>query len=78
MRDLAVLFLHILATLARLAGPGGASAVVTNAPVREVPPLLVDAAFGRFTFTNSYTTTEERTMSVTLVDCQRAIRRGCF
>jgi hypothetical protein len=23
---------------------------LTNAPVREVPPLLVDAAFGRFTF----------------------------
>ena len=27
MRDLAVLFLHILATVARLAGPGGARAV---------------------------------------------------
>jgi hypothetical protein len=30
MRELAVLFLHILATLARLAGPGGASAVVAE------------------------------------------------
>jgi hypothetical protein len=28
MRDLAVLFLHVLATVARLAGPGGAPAVV--------------------------------------------------
>lgn len=27
---------------------------------------------------SSYTTTEQRTMSVTFVDCQRAIRRGCF
>src|SRR5712691_6644607 len=30
MRDLAVLFLHLLATLARLAGPGGARAVVAE------------------------------------------------
>jgi hypothetical protein len=27
MRDLAVLFLHLLATVARLAGPGGARAL---------------------------------------------------
>jgi hypothetical protein len=30
MRDLAVLFLHLLATIARLAGPGGARAVVAE------------------------------------------------
>ena len=30
MRDLAVLFLHLLATMARLAGPGGARAVVAE------------------------------------------------
>ena len=30
MRDLAVLFLHLLATVARLAGPGGARAVVAE------------------------------------------------
>src|SRR5258706_15896813 len=30
MRDLAVLFLHVLATVARLAGPGGARSVVAE------------------------------------------------
>jgi hypothetical protein len=30
MRDLVVLFLHLLATVARLAGPGGARAVVAS------------------------------------------------
>src|SRR6266853_63025 len=30
MRDLAVLFLHLLTTIARLAGPGGARAVVAE------------------------------------------------
>jgi hypothetical protein len=30
IRDLAVLFLHLLATVARLAGPGGARAVVAE------------------------------------------------
>ena len=36
MRDLAVLVLHLLATVARLAGPGGARAVVAESvPVRQ-------------------------------------------
>ena len=30
MRDLAVLFLHLLVTVARLAGPGGARSVVAE------------------------------------------------
>ncbi len=30
MRDLAVLFLHLLTTIARLAGPGGARAAVAE------------------------------------------------
>jgi putative transposase len=30
VRDLAVLFLHLLATVARLAGPGGARSVVAE------------------------------------------------
>ena len=30
MRDLAVLFLHLLATVARLVGPGGARSVVAE------------------------------------------------
>ena len=30
MRDLAVLFLHLLTTIARLGGPGGARAVVAE------------------------------------------------
>lgn len=30
VRDLAILFLHLLATLARLAGPGGARSVVAE------------------------------------------------
>ena len=33
MRDLAVLFLHLLATVARLAGPGGARALVAASPL---------------------------------------------
>ena len=32
MRDLAVLFLHLLATVAGLAGPGGARAVASMNP----------------------------------------------
>src|SRR5215472_2364553 len=40
MRDLAVLFLHLLATVARLAGPGGARAVVAES-VLVKPQLLI-------------------------------------
>ena len=35
MRDLAVLFLHLLATVARLAGPGGAHSVVAEFRARQ-------------------------------------------
>jgi hypothetical protein len=37
VRDLAVLFLHLLATIARPAGPGGARSVVAESGVREAP-----------------------------------------
>ena len=40
MRDLAVLFLHLVATVARLAGPGGARAVVAES-VLVKPQLLI-------------------------------------
>ncbi len=40
MRDLAVLFLHLLVTVARLAGPGGARAVVAES-VLVKPQLLI-------------------------------------
>jgi hypothetical protein len=33
VRDLAILFLHLLATVARLAGPGGARPVVAESVV---------------------------------------------
>jgi putative transposase len=42
MRDLAVLFLHILATLARLAGPGGASAVVAESVLVKQQLLILN------------------------------------
>ena len=40
MRDLAVLFLHLLATVARLAGPGGARSVVAES-MRVKQQLLI-------------------------------------
>jgi hypothetical protein len=40
MRDLAVLFLHLLATVARLAGPGAARAVVAESVLIK-PQLLI-------------------------------------
>ena len=40
MRDLAILFLHLLATVARLAGPGGARSVVAE-PVLVKQQLLI-------------------------------------
>src|ERR1700681_3013353 len=42
MRDLAVLFLHILATLARLAGPGGARAVVAESVLVKHQLLMLN------------------------------------
>ena len=36
MRDLAILFLHLLATVARLAGPGGARSVIEHISAPEV------------------------------------------
>jgi hypothetical protein len=42
VRDLAVLFLHLLATVARLAGPGGARSVVAES-VLVKHQLLTDA-----------------------------------
>ena len=42
MRDLAVLFLHILATVARLAGPGGARAVVAESVLVKQQLLMLN------------------------------------
>jgi putative transposase len=42
MRDLAVLFLHILATVARLAGPGGARAVVAESVLVKQQLLILN------------------------------------
>jgi putative transposase len=44
VRDLAVLFLHLLATVARLAGPGGARSVVAE-PVLVKHQLLIRNRF---------------------------------
>ena len=40
MRDLAVLLLHLLATLARLAGPGGARSVVAKSVLARQQLLI--------------------------------------
>ena len=42
MRDLAVLFLHLLATVARLAGPGGARSVVAESMLVKHQLLIVN------------------------------------
>ena len=47
MRDLAVLFLHLLATVARLAGPGGARAVVAESVLVKQQLLILDRSWTR-------------------------------
>src|ERR1700738_1115255 len=42
MRDLAVLFLHLLATVARLTGPGGARAVVAESVLVKQQLLILN------------------------------------
>ena len=42
MRDLTVLFLHLLATLARLAGPGGARSVVAESVLVKHQLLILN------------------------------------
>jgi putative transposase len=42
MRDLAVLLLHLLATVARLAGPGGARAVVAESVLVKQQLLILN------------------------------------
>ena len=42
MRDLAVLFLHLLATVARLAGPGGARGVVAESVLVKHQLLILN------------------------------------
>src|SRR6202521_2983949 len=42
MRDLAVLFLHLLATVARLAGPGGTRAVVAESVLVKQQLLILN------------------------------------
>src|SRR5438132_10686120 len=42
MRDLAVLFLHLLATAARLAGPGGARSVVAESVLVKHQLLILN------------------------------------
>src|SRR5258706_6893218 len=44
MRDLAVLFLHVLATVARLAGPGGARSVVAESVLIKHQLLILNRA----------------------------------
>jgi putative transposase len=41
MRDLAVLFLHLLAMVARLAGPGGARSVVAESVLVKQQLLIL-------------------------------------
>jgi hypothetical protein len=42
VRDLAVLFLHLLATIARLAGPGGARSVVAESVLVKQQLLILN------------------------------------
>jgi hypothetical protein len=42
VRDLAVLFLHVLATVARLAGPGGARSVVAESVLVKHQLLILN------------------------------------
>ncbi len=42
MRDLTVLFLHLLATVARLAGPGGARSVVAESLLVKQQLLILN------------------------------------
>ena len=42
MRDLAVLFLHLLATVARLVGPGGARSVVAESALVKHQLLILN------------------------------------
>ena len=42
MRDLAVLFLHLLVTVARLAGPGGARSVVAESVIVKQQLLILN------------------------------------
>jgi hypothetical protein len=44
VRDLAVLFLHLLATVARLAGPGGARSVVAESVLVKHQLLIVNSS----------------------------------
>ena len=48
MRDLVVLFLHLLTTLARLAGPGGARAVVAESVLVKQQLLILNRSRKRF------------------------------
>ena len=47
MRDLAVLFLHLLTTVARLAGPGGARAVVAESVLVKQQLLILNRSVKR-------------------------------
>src|SRR2546428_2199073 len=47
MRDLAVLFLHLLATVARLAGPGGARSVVAESVLVKQQLLILNRSRNR-------------------------------
>ena len=42
MRDLTILFLHLLATVARLAGPGGARSVVAESLLLKQQLLILN------------------------------------
>ena len=47
MRNLAVLFLHLLATVARLAGPGGARSVVAESVLIKHQLLILNRSRNR-------------------------------
>ena len=42
MRDLVVLFIHFIATLARLLGPGGARSIVAESLLLKHPLLILN------------------------------------
>jgi hypothetical protein len=47
MRDLIILFVHLITTLARLAGPGGVRSVVAESLLAEQQLLILNRSRGR-------------------------------
>jgi hypothetical protein len=75
VRDLAVLFLHLLATVARLAGPGGARSVVAESVLVKHQLLILNRSRKRV---SGLTITTAACHSFQTLDSQtQSIRSAC-